>query len=77
MIMYCFHDNNPIHFTIIKNLQMIDLKFAFHLMVNRSGFDQSDRSFSRIVWPLKSRIDILNISCAIALRWMLQDLADH
>ena len=53
MIMYCFHNNNPIHFTIIKNLQMIDLKFAFQSMIDRSGFDRFDRSFSRIVWPLQ------------------------
>ena len=52
MIMYCFHNNSPVHFTIIKDLQMIDLKFAFRSMIDRSGFDQSDRSFSRIVWPL-------------------------
>ena len=52
MIMYCFHNNNPVHFTIIKDLQMIDLKFAFRSMIDRSGFDRSDRSFSRIVWPL-------------------------
>ena len=31
---------------------MIDLKFAFLSMIDRSGFDRSDRSFSRIVWPL-------------------------
>ena len=43
MKMYCFHNNNPIDFTIIKNLQMIDLKFAFRLMIDRSGFDRSDR----------------------------------
>ena len=49
MIMYCFHNSNPIHFTIIKNRRMIDLKFAFLSMINHSGFD---RSFSRIVWPL-------------------------
>ena len=58
MIMYWFHNNNPIHFTIIKNLQMIDPKFAFRSMIDRSGFDRSDRSFSRIVWPLVSRLDI-------------------
>ena len=52
MIVYCFHNNNPINFTIIKNLQMIDLKFAFRSMIDRSRFDRSDRSFSRIVWPL-------------------------
>ena len=52
MIMYCFHNNGPIHFTIIKDLQMIDLKFAFRSMIDRSGFDRSDRSCSRIVWPL-------------------------
>ena len=52
MIMYCFHNNNPVHFTIIKDLQMIDLQFAFRSMIDRSGFDRSDRSFSRIVWPL-------------------------
>ena len=55
MIMYCFHNNNPIHFTIMKNLQMIDLKFAFRSMIDRSSFDRSDRSFSRIVWPLMDR----------------------
>ena len=54
MIIYCFHNNNPIHFTIIKNLQIIDLKFAFRSMIDHSGFDRSDRSFSRIVWPLMS-----------------------
>ena len=52
IILYCFYSNNPIHFTIIKNLQMIDLKFAFRSMIDRSGFDRSDRSFSGIVWPL-------------------------
>ena len=52
MIRYCFHNNNPVHFTIIKDLQMINLKFAFRSMIDRSGFDRSDRSFSRIVWPL-------------------------
>ena len=52
MIMYCFHNNNPIHFTIIKNLQMINLKFAFRSMNNHSSFDRSDWSFSRIAWPL-------------------------
>ena len=31
---------------------MIDLKFAFRSMIDHSGFDRSDRSFSRIVWPL-------------------------
>ena len=31
---------------------MIDLKFAFQSMIDRSGFDRSDRSFSRIVLPL-------------------------
>ena len=31
---------------------MIDLKFAFRLMIDCSRFDRSDRSFSRIVWPL-------------------------
>ena len=25
MIMFCFHNNSPIHFTIIKDLQMINL----------------------------------------------------
>ena len=49
VMMYCFHNNNPIHFTIIKNLQMIDHKFAFGSMIHRSGFDRSDRSFSKIV----------------------------
>ena len=52
MIVYCFHNNNPIHFTVIKSMQMIDLKFAFQSMIDRSGFDRSDWSFSRIVWPL-------------------------
>ena len=52
MIMYCFHNNSPIHYTIIKYLQRIDLKFAFRSMIDRSGFDRSDRSCSRIVWPL-------------------------
>ena len=52
MIMYCFHNNNPIHFTIIKNLQMIDPKFAFWSMIDRSSFDRPDRSFSGIVLPL-------------------------
>ena len=56
MIMYCFHNNSPVHFTIIKDLQMIDLKFAFRSMIDRSGFDRSDRSFSRIVWPLMPRL---------------------
>ena len=51
MIMYCFHNNNPIHFTIMK-ARMIDLKFAFRSMIDRRGFDRSDWSFSRIVWPL-------------------------
>ena len=55
MIMYCFHNNSPIHLMIIKYLQMIDLKFAFRSMIDRSGFDRSDRSFSRIVWPLAAR----------------------
>ena len=55
MIVYCFHNNNPINFTIIKNLQMIDLKFAFRSMIDRSHFDRSDRSFSRIVWPLPDK----------------------
>ena len=54
MIMYCFHNNSPINFTIIEDLQMIDLKFAFRSMIDRSSFDRSDRSFSRIVWPLPS-----------------------
>ena len=52
MIMYCFHNNSPVHFTIIKDLQMIDLKFAFRSMIDRSGLDRSNQSFSRIVWPL-------------------------
>ena len=34
---------------------MIDLKFAFRSMIDRSSFDRSDRSFSRIVWPLLVR----------------------
>ena len=38
-----------------KNLQMIDLKFAFWSIIDHSGFDQSDQSFSRIVWPLLER----------------------
>ena len=49
MIMNYFHNNIPIHFTIVKNLQIIGLKFAFRSMIDRSGFDRSDRSFSRIV----------------------------
>ena len=53
MIMYCFHNNNPINFTIMK-ARMIDLKFAFRSMIDRRGFDRSDWSFSRIVWPLLS-----------------------
>ena len=59
MIMYCFHNNSPDHFTITKDLQMIDLKFAFRSMIDRSGFDRSDRSFSRIVWPLQCSVFIL------------------
>ena len=31
---------------------MINLKFTFWSMINRSCFDRSDRSFSRIVWSL-------------------------
>ena len=31
---------------------MIDLNFAFRSMIDHSRFDRSDRSFSRIVWPL-------------------------
>ena len=38
---------------------MIDLKFAFRSMIDRSGFDRSDRSFSRIVWPLLYGIGII------------------
>ena len=41
---------------------MIDLKFAFRSMIDRSGFDRSDRSFSRIVWPLQYRLPYANIS---------------
>ena len=56
MIMYCFHNNDPIHFTIIQNLQMIDLKYAFRSMIDCSGFNRSDGSFSRIVWPLVFKV---------------------
>ena len=35
---------------------MIDLKFAFRSMIDRSGLDRSDWSFSRIVWPLVSTL---------------------
>ena len=38
---------------------MIDLKFAFRSMIDRSRFDRSDRSFSRIVWPLVYMHEIL------------------
>ena len=61
MIMYCLHNNSPVHFTIIKDLQMIDLKFAFRSMIDRSAFDRSDWSFSRIVWPLLHIHDIWRI----------------
>ena len=37
---------------------MIDFKFAFRSMIDRSGFDRSDQSFSRIVWPLVHVHDI-------------------
>ena len=62
MILYCFHNNNPINFTIIKNLQTIDIKFAFRSMIDRSGFDRSDWSFNRIVWPLASSVLTCNYS---------------
>ena len=35
---------------------MIDLKYAFWSMIDRSGFDRSDGSFSRIVWPLVFKV---------------------
>ena len=48
---------------------MIDLKFAFRSMIDRSGFDRSDRSFSRIVWPLVETIlDRSNRTCFGALK---------
>ena len=35
---------------------MIHLKFAFWSIIDRSSFDRSDRSFSRIVWPLVASV---------------------
>ena len=63
MIMYCFHHKSPINFTIIKDLQMIDPKFAFRSMIDSSSFDRSDRSFSRIVWPLTARVSDAQYNC--------------
>ena len=65
MTMYCFHNNSPVHFTIVKDLQMIDLKIAFRSMIDRSGFNRSDRSFSRIVWPLVNTGIVLSSYVAV------------
>ena len=44
--------------------------------VNSLAPERCDCNFELVIFKLISKIDILGISCEIALRWMLEDLTD-